>query len=78
MNRRQQNTRTKQADPTGRLDIAAMRIAEEVAKAICPREWPELRPVVAHYANMLKPGRPGSATSIIQTAIRTATKRPHV
>lgn len=63
-----------QPDPTGRADIAVMAIADRLAAAFFPNEWPTLRPLAAIYAAKLAPQGAFSVGSVIQTAVKTATK----
>lgn len=41
------------ADPRGRIDTLAFRLAERVAQRQCPREWPALAPHVAQACGRL-------------------------
>lgn len=59
-------------DKTGRLDLAAVAIADVLAVSLCPREYAALRPHVVNAAKVLRPGRPGSITHTITNAVRMA------
>lgn len=57
------------ANPAGRLDVLAYRLAERGAERIMPREWPVLAPHVEKWARRnLSPGRLGIAPILIYAA----------
>lgn len=48
-------SRIAAADPRGRIDLLAFRLAERVAGKHCPGEWPVLAPHVAQACTRLTP-----------------------
>lgn len=57
------------ANPAGRLDVLAYRLAERGAERIMPREWPALAPHVEKWAKRnLSPGKLGIAPWLIYAA----------
>ena len=37
-------------NPTGRLDVLILRVADAIAASQCPNEWPHIRPMIEQAA----------------------------
>jgi len=63
---------------TGRLDQAAVAVADQLAAMLCPAEWPLLRPFVEQAAHTHLAPRPGSKAAIVTEAVQLAARFPNV